>query len=42
MEMAVVAQGAHNPMPLLPEAAREAEAAKKAEAAGLSDSRHVQ
>jgi len=38
MEMAVVA---HNPMPLLPEAATEAEAAKEAEAAGLSDSRHV-
>jgi len=40
----VVAQDAHNPLPLLPEAAREAEVAKEAEAAkgaGLSDSRHV-
>jgi len=43
----VVAQGAHNPSSLLPEAAkvaeaaREAEAPKEAEGAGLSNSRHI-
>ena len=41
---AVVAQGARNPPPLLPEAVREDEVAKEyeaAEGAGLSNSRHI-
>jgi len=37
----VVAQGAHNPPPLLPEAAREAKEADAAEGAGLSNSKHI-